>query len=147
MRIAGIRMKGRYSDCGPAIGRIYRRIGRYTAGKPFLLHYDCEYKEDGADFEACVPVRGGESRDGITVRDLPGGRCVSLMHRGPYEQLGRSYARITEYLRDRGLEVLMPTREVYHKGPGMIFRGNPKNYLTEIQMLVREDGRAPNAAG
>ena len=30
------------------------------------------------------------------------------------------------------------TREVYLKGPGMIFKGNPKNYLTEIQMLVRE---------
>lgn len=30
----------------------------------------------------------------------------------------------------------MPTREVYLKGPGMIFKGNPKNYLTEIQMLI-----------
>ena len=30
----------------------------------------------------------------------------------------------------------MPTREIYHKGPGMIFRGSPKNYLTEIQFLV-----------
>jgi len=28
----------------------------------------------------------------------------------------------------------MPTREVYLKGPGMIFKGNPRNYLTEIQI-------------
>jgi hypothetical protein len=35
-------------------------------------------------------------------------------------------------------EVAGPTREVYIKGPGMIFRGNPKKYLTEIQMLIRE---------
>ena len=27
-------------------------------------------------------------------------------------------------------------REVYLKGPGMIFKGNPKNYLTEIQLPV-----------
>jgi hypothetical protein len=31
----------------------------------------------------------------------------------------------------------MPTREVYLKGPGMIFKGNPKNYLTEIQIQVK----------
>jgi hypothetical protein len=32
----------------------------------------------------------------------------------------------------------MPTREVYLKGPGMIFKGNPKRYLTEIQVPIRE---------
>ena len=74
----------------------------------------------------------------IAVRELPGGRCVSLLHRGPYDQLGRSYASVLEYVRGKGYEVVLPTREIYHKGPGMIFRGNPKNYLTEIQMLTRE---------
>ncbi len=27
-----------------------------------------------------------------------------------------------------------------HKGPGMIFRGNPAKYLTEIQILIDEEG-------
>lgn len=31
-----------------------------------------------------------------------------------------------------------PTREVYVKGPGLIFKGNPKNYLTEIQLPFKE---------
>jgi hypothetical protein len=31
---------------------------------------------------------------------------------------------------------VFPMREIYVKGPGMILRGNPKNYLTEIQILV-----------
>jgi DNA-binding transcriptional MerR regulator len=137
-RIAGIRMKGRYSDCGGAFARIGRRFGRYLRGKPMLLHYDCEYREDDADFEACMPIGGGSSTDGITTRELAGGRCVSLLHLGPYDQLGRSYAKILEYIRSKGYEVLMPTRELYLKGPGMIFRGNPKNYLTEIQMLIKE---------
>jgi DNA-binding transcriptional MerR regulator len=138
VRIAGIRMKGRYSDCGAAFARICRRFGRYVGGKPMLLHYDHEYREDDADFEACIPVRGGNPVDGISTRELAGGRCVALLHLGPYDQLGRSYARILEYVRQKGYEVVMPTREVYLKGPGMIFRGNPKNYLTEIQMLVKQ---------
>jgi len=138
LRIAGIRLKGRYSDCGGAFARICRRFGRYVQGKPMLLHYDSEYRQDDADFEACVPIRGGNTKDGITTRELTGGRCVSLLHLGPYDQLGRSYAKILEYVRNRGYEIVMPTREVYLKGPGMIFRGNPKNYVTEIQMLVKE---------
>jgi effector-binding domain-containing protein len=43
---------------------------------------------------------------------------------------------VFEYLKSHKLEPLSPTREVYLKGPGMIFRGNPRKYLTEIQVLV-----------
>ena len=33
--------------------------------------------------------------------------------------------------------VVLPTREVYLKGPGMLLKGNPEKYLTEIQIPVR----------
>lgn len=135
--MAGVRMKGKYSDCGRGFAQIGKRLGRYISGKPFLLHYDSEYREDDADFEACMPIRQRVEADSISVRELPGGRCVSLLHQGPYDELGRSYAKVFEYVKQRGYEVEMPTREVYHKGPGMIFRGNPKKYLTEIQVLLK----------
>ena len=32
----------------------------------------------------------------------------------------------------------LPTREVYVKGPGLIFKGNPKNYLMEIQLPFKD---------
>ncbi len=140
--IAGVRMRGRYGECGQGFSRIGRQFGRYIAGKCFLLHYDAEYREEDADFEACFPIRQGKAVDGISVRELPGGRCVALLHKGPYGELGRSYARILEYVKKKGYEVVLPTREVYVKGPGMIFKGSPKNYLTEIQMLV-QDRQAP----
>ncbi len=144
MTVATLRMKGRYSECGTAFGRIGKRFGRFIRGKPLLLHHDEEYREDDADFEACLPVSGGQSTDGITVRELPAARCVTLLHKGPYEELGQSYAKILEYIRARGYEIVLPTREVYHKGPGMIFRGNPRNYLTEIQVPVAS-GATPDA--
>ena len=136
IRIAGIRMKGRYADCGAAFGRIGKHLGRHVRGKPFLLHYDAEFRDADADFEACMPIRNGKPVDGISVRELPGARCACLLHRGPYDQMGSSYSKILEYVRGKNLEVALPTREVYHKGPGMIFRGNPKNYLTEIQIPI-----------
>lgn len=139
LRIAGVRMQGRYDECGTAFARIGRTLGRFICGKPMLLHYDTEYKESDADFEACMPVReAAQAAEGISIHELPGGRCVSLLHQGPYDQLGRSYERILRYIHERGYKVEMPTREVYLKGPGMIFRGNPKRYLTEIQMLIGE---------
>lgn len=72
--------------------------------------------------------------EGVAVRLLPGGRCLTLVHRGAYDQLGRSYAKILKQAEERKWKISLPTREVYIKGPGMIFKGNPKNYLTEIQL-------------
>jgi len=132
--IAGIRMKGRYSDIGAGFARLGKAVGRHICGKPLCFYYDSEYREDDADFEPCVPIRKEVAADGVDVRTLPSGRGLSLIHRGPYDQLGRSYAKILQRANERKLTIALPTREVYVKGPGMIFKGNPKNYLTEIQM-------------
>jgi DNA-binding transcriptional MerR regulator/effector-binding domain-containing protein len=141
LHIAGIRMRGRYEECGQAFARLGRTYGRHICGKPLLLHFDMEYKEADADFEACMPVRAGaKSTEGISIRELPGGRCISLLHKGPYPELSRSYRKILQYVKSRDYELEVPSREVYLKGPGMIFRGNPQKYLTEIQMLLKGDG-------
>ncbi|WP_236695958.1 MerR family transcriptional regulator [Rhodopirellula islandica] len=134
--IASIRMQGAYRECGKGFAKIGRRMGRFIHGKPMLLHHDTEYKEDDADFEACMPVKKGESSDEIIVRELPGGRALSLMHLGPYEEIGRSYEKIMKHAKTQSLDYHVPTREIYHKGPGMIFKGNPKKYLTEIVFLI-----------
>jgi DNA-binding transcriptional MerR regulator/effector-binding domain-containing protein len=134
--VAGVRMKGRYSDCGRGFAMLAKRLARHISGKPMCLYYDGEYREDDADFEPCFPIRREMKVDGATVQLLPACRCVTLVHRGPYEQLGRSYERALRYAKARGYSVTLPTREVYLKGPGMIFRGNPEKYLTEIQLPV-----------
>ena len=136
MLIAGVRMNGRYCDCGKGFALLGKRLGRHVAGQPFCLYYDGEYRDGDADFEPCMPIRREVSLDGISVRQLPGGRSVTLLHRGPYGELGRSYARAIRYAKKHGYEVQLPTREVYLKGPGMIFRGNPAKYLTEIQLVT-----------
>ena len=76
------------------------------------------------------------SRFGQLRAELPGGSSVTLIHKGPYNEISRSYEKILAYVQEQGYEYQIPTREVYIKGPGMIFKGNPKKYLTEIQILV-----------
>jgi DNA-binding transcriptional MerR regulator len=137
--IAGLRMRGKYADSGKAFGRLGRAVGRYISGKPLCLYYDGEYRDDDADFEPCFPISKrveGAERDGISIRELPGGACLSALHKGPYSQLGRSYEKILRAAKGTNANILLPTREVFLKCPGMIFKGNPKNYLTEIQLPV-----------
>jgi DNA-binding transcriptional MerR regulator/effector-binding domain-containing protein len=134
--VAGVRLKGMYSNMGPTFGWLGRHVGRYIAGKPLCLYYDGEYREGDADFEPCFPLKENSKIEGVPVHELPAVKAVTLVHRGPYEELGRSYARLFKYVKERGYSVALPTREVYLKGPGMIFRGNPKKYLTEIQLPI-----------
>ncbi|NQU22517.1 MAG: GyrI-like domain-containing protein [Candidatus Nealsonbacteria bacterium] len=136
--VASVRMTGRYDECGRGFSRIGRALGRHVCGKPLCLYYDGEYKEDDADFEPCMPVRQAKQVEGISIRELSGGRCVSLIYQGPYGESGhhKAYQRIFEHVKQRGYRILLPSREVFLKGPGMVFRGNPKKYLTEIQVMV-----------
>jgi len=136
MTVAGIRIKGWYSECGPAFAKLGKKLGRYITDKPLCLFYDGEYREGDANFEACFPVRNPVQVDGIAVHELPAQRCVTLIHRGPYNELRKSYARALKYATEHNYTIALPTREVYLKGPGMIFRGNPQKYLTEIQLPI-----------
>jgi DNA-binding transcriptional MerR regulator/effector-binding domain-containing protein len=137
MLIAGIRMKGRYGDCGKAFASIGRRFGRHVCGSPLLLFYDDEYRDEDADFEVCMPVRKGSSVDGISVRELAGGCAVSLIHHGPYDDCGRSYEKLFAFMKRQDYTPASPCREIYLKGPGIIFKGNPKKYVTEIQVPIK----------
>ena len=133
--VAGLRMKGRYEESGRAFSRLGRTLGRHASGKPLTLYHDGEYREEDADFEPCLPLRAPVSApDEIHVRTLPAATCLCVLHRGPYSQLGRSYKKVLAEAKRRGAAIVLPTREIYIKGPGMIFRGDPRRYLTEIQI-------------
>lgn len=134
--IAGFRMRARYDACGTGFAKLARSLGRYLKGPPLCLYYVDEHQEGEADYEVCFPIRPCQAPAGITVRELPATRCLTLRHQGPYNQLGRSYSKVLKHAQTQQLTLSLPCREVYLKGPGMIFRGNPQKYLTEIQIPV-----------
>jgi DNA-binding transcriptional MerR regulator/effector-binding domain-containing protein len=134
--VAGLRWKGKYSDVGKAFQQLWKLAGKHIRGKPMNLYYDGEYKEEDADIETCFRAGNLKHAGALSVHTLPGGKCVYLIHKGPYEQLSRSYAKIMDHIQKKKYQTLLPIREIYLKGPGMIFRGNPKNYLTEIQIMT-----------
>ena len=134
--IASLRYKGRYNEIGKAFGSLMRSCGRYYNGVPFALYYDPEFKEVDADIEACVPVKKEVNTGEIKSRTLKGGRAVTAIHYGPYETIGDTYKAVIDYMNKNQLKSRIPSREIYLKGPGMIFPRSPKKFVTEIQMFV-----------
>ncbi len=134
------RFTGRYPDIGKHISKVFRTAGGKADGPPFCLYHDGEYREEDADIEIALPVKQTVPVriPGVEIREIPGGPALTLIHAGPYTTLTSSYRRLMDALKERGLAPLIPSREVYLKGPGMIFRRNPAKYRTEIQMPYKK---------
>jgi len=135
---ASIRFKGKYMEVGKIFSKIYKNCGRYSAGAPFSLYYDNDYKDEDADIEVCVPVKKIINEEGIECKMLKGGKAITILHKGSYDLLGESYKTLIDYINSSNSKIIAPSREVYLKGPGIILPRNPKKYITEIQMLIEE---------
>lgn len=131
--VLSARFCGAYPEVGAHIGALYKAAKGSACGPPFSLYYDEEYREGDADIELCLPVREGTRG----AKRLAGAKALSLLHIGPYDSLGPAYKRLLDTARAQGLNCLSPSREIYHKGPGMIFKGNADAYRTEIAVPVR----------
>ncbi|MEM6993606.1 MAG: MerR family transcriptional regulator [Myxococcota bacterium] len=139
--VAGIRTHGTFDACKDVFKQLGRAFGFGLAGKPGMLVYDEEYKPVDADFEPYFPVKKAKKTPPeIHVRTLDGGKALCLVHRGPYDRISAAYGRLLAEIRRRGWTPKSPSREVYLKGPGMLFTGNPEKYLTEVQIFVDEGG-------
>jgi DNA-binding transcriptional MerR regulator len=140
IKVASIRYKGKYNDCGKYIGTIYKAIKGNTNGEPFNCYYDGEFKED-ADIETCVPTSKLVCDSVITTKELPLIRAISTMHNGSYESLNMAYKALFDYAKEKNINCLTPSREIYLKGPGMIFKGNPNNYITEVIIPIELEAK------
>lgn len=84
------------------------------------------------EFEIAVPIVGRISvEQGFDVKTLPGGKMVSVIHTGPYPEVGGAYTKALEYLNANGLKLGGRCRELYLNDPQSV----PENeLLTEIQI-------------
>jgi DNA-binding transcriptional MerR regulator len=136
--VASIRFKGAYQEVGKYLGIIYGKAKNKASGAPFSCYYDTDFAEI-ADIEVCVPTRGLVKIEGLCAKRIPGIQAVSTMHVGGYETLNLAYKALLDYASEHDLAYGLPSREIYHKGPGMLFRGNPNKYVTEIIIPLEKD--------
>jgi len=135
--VATDRFQGRYEEISEHMERLLRQYGDQTNGVPFCLYYDNSSMTDQeADIEICLPVKiQGEAAE-LSCRWISGGRALSILHKGTYDNLSISYQLIVNALYEQGYQVISPSREIYLKGPGGFVPWEPSEYLTEIQFQL-----------
>lgn len=129
--VASIRFTGKYQDLQTYVPTLYKAVKNNKTGHHFNCYYD-EACVENADIELCLPIKKIIDDKNIFVKKLPKIKALRTRHYGSYEDLYLAYSALFEYVNGHGLDILIPSREVYIKGPGMIFKGNPANYVTEI---------------
>lgn len=144
--VISIRFRGKYPEVGKYAGRLFKAAGSKACGAPFSLYYDEEYREE-ADIELCLPVSSRIAVPEITCRRLPEITALCTMYEGSYEELGAAYKALLDGAAERKLVPQGPSREIYLKGPGTIFRGNPAHYRTELMLPVAEEPGKDNYVG
>lgn len=136
VKVASIRFQGSYSDVGKYIGTIYKEVMGNAAGAPFNCYYDECYQEI-ADIELCVPIKKSITAKSTTVKQLPPISAICTTHVGSYETLNLAYKALLDYTKANSIECDLPSREIYQKGPGSIFKGNPDKYVTDIMFPIK----------
>lgn len=131
MTAACLRFQGHYSELDQLVPLLYKAAKNKAAGVHFNCYYDDDYSEN-ADIELCLPVTQILSHPQIVCRPLPKIRALHTTHVGPYENLSFAYKALFDYINQHQLNIIKPIREVYVRGPGMLFRGNPAAYETEV---------------
>lgn len=129
--VAGLRIRDAYNQIGKYTTELYKAVKGNINGNLINCYYDEDYVEI-ADMEICIPVRKRIESSTVLCKTLPSVNAVCTTHYGSYEALHLAYEALFSYVNDNKLTLLTPSREVYLKGPGMIFKGNPNKYITKI---------------
>lgn len=128
---ASIQFTGKYSEIGEHIPFLYKAVQENVNGAVINCYYDEECMEQ-ADMELFLPVKKQVSANTVNCRYLPAVKAVCTTHYGSHEMLHFAYKALFHYVNEHGISVITPFREIYVKGPGMVFKGNPQNYVTKI---------------
>lgn len=121
-------------DLPDLVGRVYggimqylSELGEQPAGMPFAAYYSLDVKN--LDVELGFPVTHKlDGKGEIQASEFPGGKMASVVHWGPYDQLGSAYDALTQWVKDHGLETTGVSYELYYSGP----ETPPQETKTEI---------------
>jgi len=144
LRVISTREKGAYGEVtGQMIETLCREVASpenantrvKVSGTVISICYAGDGEGNDCDVEVALPVTGAVTvRDpAVGVRVLPGCRALSVLYRGPYENLPLAHRQVREYLDAHGLRQTGPEREVYLNDPAEI---EAEDLMTEIQYPV-----------
>lgn len=138
IRVAFMRYSGIVTEANKVFPNVFKSIRGKTNGAPFFCYYQMNPETKFGELDLCVPTVETPAENGIEIKKMPRIKAVCVTHIGSYETMQGAYAEIDKYAAEHGLQLQPPFREVFIKGPGMLMKGNPDKYITEILFPIKE---------
>ena len=137
IRVAFTKYKGDVRNANKMFPLVFQAIRGQSNGAPFFAYYDINEETREGALELCVPTETEPEKNGVEIKVIPAQKALVTTHVGSYETIFHAYKAVKKYAAENQIELTFPHREVYIKGPGMIFKGNPDKYITEVVFPIK----------
>ncbi|MDG6244559.1 MAG: GyrI-like domain-containing protein [Methanolobus sp.] len=137
--VLSIRTRAAVSELPVLIGESYEkimqymfRIGQEPAGAPFVAYYNMDMEDLDLEigFPVAMPLEGSGE---IGVSEIPAGKYVSMMYKGPYRGMEQPYSEMAKWIEDNGYKPKGISHEYYYNSPMEVPQSE---LLTRITMAV-----------
>ncbi len=121
---------------GQAFGKVYQCIME-TGAKPGNCAFSAYYNMDMNDLDVDIGFVMAEPAPGrgeVHAMEIPGGKQVSCMYIGPYDQMEPAYAAMNEWMAANNYIPTGIAYEFYYNDPSMV---PPSELLTKIMFPVK----------
>lgn len=106
----------------------------------FVSYLDKAYKENDIKVRYSQAVikdsKPFNESENIKFMDMPETNCICIYHKGTYDNLGTSYAKILKYIEENSYEIADCPRECYIDG--IWNKEDVNDWLTEIQVPIKK---------
>lgn len=145
MTVVFLGMKGPYTQISVAFGKLYGWIGEkgyQPSGPPLGIYFNApgQVPDDELSWELCSPIAGnvapsGPDEQGLGVKRLEAVPVASTMHKGSYQDVGKTYQELSAWINENGYDAVGPAEEMYLTNPA---EAPPDELLTEVRFPVRK---------
>ena len=143
-QVVGIKKTGTYKLIPELLLKVYDytvKKNMVITGPPVFICHEIspeavmEANEKGtAVVEVVWPVSGTvKGTKEMKVYELPGGKMAHTIQYGPYESCESTYLKLFAWIKEKGLRISGPIREVYPNDPREV---PPEKIITEIFVPV-----------
>lgn len=124
--VLSVRTRTAVSNLPQELGKAFRAIiayldelGEKPAGAAFAGYYNTDMND--LDVEIGFPVaKALPGRGVIKAGEIPGGKQVSCLHKGPYNQVEPAYAALMRFVDENGYTATGVSYEFYYNSPAEV---------------------------
>jgi len=86
-----------------------------------------------------LPAKKNESDPDVILGYWEYGNVAEILHIGPYSEESHTIEMLYKFIEENGYKIAGYHEEEYLKGPGWLFKGNPKKYQTIIRYQIEKE--------